>query len=57
MQRVGEDPRFDPTQYVQEQRERRRLMTARLHQGLPAADTRSRNRRQGPELNHSYEVR
>lgn len=36
-------PRFDPTQYVREQRERRRLMAARLHQGLPAADTSSRS--------------
>ena len=44
MQRAGGAPRFDPTQYVQEQRERRRLLTARLHQGLPAADTRSRSR-------------
>ena len=35
--------RFDPTQYVREQRERRRLVAARLHQGLPTVETRSRS--------------
>lgn len=33
--------RFDPTQYVREQRERRRLAAERLHRGLPAADVRA----------------
>ena len=32
---------FDPTQYVREQRERRRLVAARLHQGLPTAERRA----------------
>ncbi len=44
------EPRFDPTQYVREQRERRKLMAARLHQGLPVADSRSRsNARDRPD--------
>ena len=32
---------FDPTQYVREQRVRRRLVAARLHQGLPTAERRA----------------
>ena len=35
--------RFDPTQYVHKQQERRRLVAARLHQGLPTVETRSRS--------------